>query len=65
MNWSDFVVIGIIGVFALIGLFKGFIMSVYRLVSYVACLFLSIKLAPVLAGLLEKHHYSGPSREPS
>jgi len=54
MNWSDFVVIGIIGVFALIGLFKGFIMSVYRLVSYVACLFLSIKLAPVLAGLLEK-----------
>lgn len=53
MNWSDFAVIGIIGVFAVIGLFKGFIMSVYKLVSYVVCIFLSIKLSPVLARLLQ------------
>ncbi len=54
MNWSDFVVIGIIVAFAVIGLFKGFIMSVYRLVSFVVCVFLSIKLSPVLARILEK-----------
>jgi uncharacterized membrane protein required for colicin V production len=54
MNWCDFVVIGIIGAFAVAGLFKGFIMSVYRLVSFVACVFLSVKLSPVLAGVLEK-----------
>ncbi len=54
MNWCDYVVIGIIGVFALIGLFKGFIMSVYRLVSFVVCIFLSIKLSPVLARYVEK-----------
>lgn len=54
MNWSDFAVIGIIGVFAVIGLIKGFIMSVYRLVSFVACTFLSIKLSPVLTRILEK-----------
>jgi len=54
MNWSDYVVLGIIGAFALAGLFKGFIMSAYRLVSYVVSIFLSIRLAPVLAGILEK-----------
>ncbi len=54
MNWGDYVVIGIIGMFAVIGLFKGFIMSVYRLVSFVVCIFLSIKLSPVLARLLER-----------
>lgn len=54
MNWSDFVVIGIIGAFAVMGLFKGFIMSVYRLVSFVVCVYLSIKLSPVLVRILEK-----------
>lgn len=53
MNWGDFAVIGIIGVFAVVGLFKGLIMSVYRLVSYVLCLFLSVRLSPVLARLLQ------------
>ncbi len=53
MNWSDIAVIGIIGVFAVIGLYKGLIMSVYRLVSYVLCLFLSVRLSPVLARLLQ------------
>ncbi len=54
MNWSDFAVIGVIGIFAVIGLFKGFIMSVYRLISFAICVFLSIKLSPVLTRILEK-----------
>ena len=54
MNWSDFVVIGIIVAFAVRGMFKGFIMSVYRLVSFVVCGFLAIKLSPVFARILEK-----------
>ena len=52
MNWSDFAVIGIIGVLQS-SAFKGLIMSVYRLVSYVLCLFLSVRLSPVLARLLQ------------
>lgn len=52
MNWIDYVVLGIIGAFAVAGLFRGFIMSAYRLVSFVVSTFLSIRLAPVLAGVL-------------
>ncbi len=54
MNLSDFVVIGIIGAFAVIGLYKGFIMSVYRLFSFIVCVFLSIKLSPAMTRILEK-----------
>lgn len=54
MNWCDFVVIGIIVFFAVVGLFKGFIMSVYRLVSFAACAFLSVILSPVLGEVLKK-----------
>ena len=54
MNWSDIVVLGLIALFAIIGLSKGFIMSVYKLLAFVVCIFLSIKLAPVFAALLEK-----------
>ena len=54
MNLSDYVVIGIIGVFAVIGLYKGFIMSIYRLFSFIVCVFLSIKLSPVLTRIMEK-----------
>lgn len=54
MNWSDFVVVGLIALFAIIGLSKGFIMSVYKLLAFIVCIFLSIKFAPVFAALLEK-----------
>ena len=54
MNWCDFVVIGIIGIFAVMGLFKGFIMSVYRLVSFMVCVFLSLLLSLYLAAILEQ-----------
>ncbi|MGE5614969.1 MAG: CvpA family protein [Bacillota bacterium] len=54
MNWSDFIVIGLIAVFAIIGLYKGLIMSVYRFFAFIACIYASVKFSPVLAGLLAK-----------
>ncbi len=54
MNWSDFVVVGLIALFAIIGLSKGFIMSVYKLLAFIVCIFLSIKFAPSFAAILEK-----------
>jgi hypothetical protein len=54
MNWSDFVVIGLIAVFAVIGLYKGLIMSVYRFFAFIACIYASVKFSPILADLLVK-----------
>ena len=54
MNWSDYIVIAIIAVFALTGLAKGFVMTVYKVASFFICIFASIKFYPVLAGMLEK-----------
>lgn len=54
MNWVDFVVIGLIAVFAFVGLYKGFIMSVYKLAAFVVCIFASIKFSPVLAEIISK-----------
>ncbi len=53
MNWSDFVVVGVIALFAIIGFSKGFIMSVYKLLAFVVCIFLSVKFAPLFAVMLE------------
>lgn len=52
MNWSDLVVIGLIAFFAVIGLYKGLIMSVYRFFAFIACIYGSIKFSPVLTDLL-------------
>ena len=54
MNWSDFVVIGLIAVFAIIGLYKGLIMSVYSFFAFIACIYASIKFSPIVADLLVK-----------
>ncbi len=54
MNWIDFVVIGLIAAFAIAGLFKGFIMSVYKLVAFVVCIFAAIKFSPVLSDIISK-----------
>lgn len=54
MNWSDYVVIALIGLFALVGLMKGFLMSVYKIVSFFACIYASVRFYPLLAGVLEK-----------
>lgn len=52
MNWTDLVVIGIIVGFAVLGMKKGFILSVYRLISYVLSIFLAIKLYPFVSKFL-------------
>lgn len=54
MNWSDYVVIAIIAIFAVVGLSKGFVMTIYKVISFFICIYASIKFYPVLAGILEK-----------
>lgn len=54
MNWSDYAVIGLIAFFAVFGLFRGFIMSVYRLLAFFFCIYVSMKLTPVLSAIVEK-----------
>lgn len=54
MNWIDFIVIGLIAAFAISGLLKGFIMSVYKLVAFVVCIFAAVKFSPVLAEIISK-----------
>ncbi|HEX2946330.1 MAG TPA: CvpA family protein [Clostridia bacterium] len=53
MNWSDYVVIGLIAGFAIYGMYKGFILSVYKLVAFFACIYVSIKFSPVVAAFLK------------
>jgi len=52
MNWSDIIVLAIIGGFAVIGMMNGFISSVFRLTSSFVSALLSIKLYPVLSKVL-------------
>ena len=53
MNWSDIAVIAIIGVFALIGMKKGFVMSLFKLLSFFICIYASIKFYPVLSDAIK------------
>ncbi len=52
MNWTDLLVIGIIVGFALVGMSKGFVLSVFRLASYLISIFLAVKLYPFLSNFL-------------
>ena len=52
MNWIDFVVIGIIAIFALWGFKKGLVLSVFKLVSFFVAVILSIVLSPLVAGVI-------------
>jgi len=54
MNLSDCVIAGIIIVFAVIGLKKGIIMSVFKLVSFFISIYVSVRFSPIIAGILEK-----------
>lgn len=54
MNWSDYIVIAFIAVFALVGFAKGFVMTIFKVASFFICIFASIKFYPVLADMLEK-----------
>jgi len=54
MNWTDILVIAIIIAFGVIGMKTGFVLSVFRLISYFASIFISLELYPVLAQALAK-----------
>lgn len=53
MNWSDVAVIGIISLLAIIGLYRGFIKSVFKIISFFAAIIVSIKFYPEVAKFLE------------
>lgn len=52
MNWCDLVVIGIVLGFAVYGMSKGFIMSVFKLLSFVISLVLAFLLYPYVSKFL-------------
>lgn len=52
MNWSDYVVLGIILAFALIGLINGFVFSVFKIAAFFLSIYVSIKFYPAASGLL-------------
>lgn len=52
MNWSDYAVLGIIGVFALVGLIRGFVFSVFKIASFFIAILASIKLYPAASEYL-------------
>lgn len=47
---ADFIIIGLIVIFALMGLKNGLLKSVYKVVAYVASVYLAIKLSKPVAG---------------
>jgi len=54
MNWTDVLVIAIIGGFILLGVANGFLMSAFRIVSFFISTVLSVKSYPLLANALVK-----------
>lgn len=52
MNWVDYVVIGIIFGFAMIGYARGFVYSVFKVASFFIAAFASIKFYPVVSRIL-------------
>ncbi|MCX7921172.1 MAG: CvpA family protein [Clostridia bacterium] len=54
MNWSDLLVIAIIGGFGLLGLSRGFIYSLFRLLSFFVAAIISVKFYPLVADILMK-----------
>ncbi len=54
MNWSDYAVIALIVIFAFVGLYKGFVMSVYKVLTFFISIYASIKFYPAVAEVLAK-----------
>ncbi len=54
MNWSDYFVIGLVALFAIIGLIKGIVMSGFKVFAFFSCIFASIKLYPAFSKMLSK-----------
>lgn len=52
MNWIDFVVIGIIAAFAVIGYSRGFVLSVFKVASFFVSALLSILAYPYVSKFL-------------
>ncbi len=52
MNWSDLLVLAIIAGFGLIGMYKGFILSIFKLASFFVSAIISIKAYPLVAKVL-------------
>ncbi|MBN1624871.1 MAG: CvpA family protein [Clostridia bacterium] len=48
---ADYVIIGLIVIFALLGLKNGLLKSIYKVVAYIASIYLAIKLSRPVAGL--------------
>jgi uncharacterized membrane protein required for colicin V production len=53
MNWADVAVIGIISLLALIGFYRGFVKSIFKIISFFAAIIVSIKFYPEVAKFLE------------
>lgn len=54
MNWSDYVVLGVIFAFAIVGLINGFVLSIFKITSFFLSIYISIKFYPVAADMLAK-----------
>ncbi len=52
MNWSDLLVLAIIGVFSLIGMSNGFIFSMFRLTSFFIAALIAVKCYPLVSKLM-------------
>lgn len=55
MNWADMVLAGIIGLSALIGLWRGFVVEVLSLLVWIAAFWLALHYGSDVAGLFEGH----------
>lgn len=53
MNWVDYFALGLIAAFAIYGMYRGFLLSVYKLAAFFACIYVSIKFSPVVAAMLK------------
>lgn len=54
LSLIDLIVVSIIIVFALIGMKKGFVISVFKILSFFGSLYLSVKLYPMIRDFLSK-----------
>jgi uncharacterized membrane protein required for colicin V production len=54
MNWSDYVVLGIIVGFGIIGLLNGFVFSIFKIASFFISIIISVKFYPVVSEMLAK-----------
>lgn len=54
MNWTDLIVFAIVAAFAIIGLKRGFFITIIKIASFFVSVLIAIKFYPVLSGILQK-----------